>query len=314
MPEQMLTAIDEPGSHVLISGASGLIGRAVVEALTGVGYRVTRLVRGSPRDGEVRWDPQSDHLDLSRLIPINAVVHLAGENVGARWTDDRRRRIRESRVRGTRLLSSAIAALRPTPRVLVSASAVGIYGDRGAELLTEQSTLGDPSRDFLVSVCLEWEAAADAAREAGIRVVHPRFGVVLSRSGGALKRMLPVFRLGLGGRMGQGGQWMSWISLADASGVVARALNDASLEGPVNATAPTPVTNAEFTRALGAALHRPTPFPVPAAALRLTFGAMAEGTILSSSRVVPSRLMEIGHHFRHRDLASALPDVLGLPK
>ncbi len=296
--------------HVLVSGASGLIGRAVVESLAGAGHRITRLVRTSARAGEFRWHPLGGQLDLSSVAPVDAVVHLAGENVGARWSDERKRRIRDSRVRGTSLLSTAIAQLRPVPRVLVSASAIGIYGNRGDELLTESSPLGEPSDDFLASVCREWEAAADSARAAGIRVVHPRFGVVLSLSGGALERMLPVFRLGLGGRLGTGEQWMSWISLPDVAGIVARAVDDSSLAGAVNVTAPEPVTNREFTRALGAVLHRPTPFPVPAALLRAGLGAMSEGTVLASARVLPSRLLESGYRFRRADLASALRDVL----
>jgi uncharacterized protein len=296
--------------HVLVSGASGLIGRAVVESLAGAGHRITRLVRTSAGAGEFGWDPLGERLDLSSVAPVDAVVHLAGENVGARWTAERKRRIRDSRVRGTRLLSSAIAQLRPVPRVLVSASAIGIYGNRGDELLTESSPLGDPSHDFLASVCREWEAAAEPARAAGIRVVHPRFGVVLSRSGGALQRMLPVFRLGLGGRLGTGAQWMSWISLPDVTGIVAHGMEDSSLVGAVNAVAPEPVTNLELTRMLGAALRRPTPFPVPAALLRIGLGQMSEGTVLSSARVLPSRLIESGYRFQHADLPSALGDVL----
>jgi uncharacterized protein len=299
--------------HVLVSGASGLIGRAVVRSLAGAGHRVTRLVRTSAGAGAFGWDPLGQSLDLTSLAPVDAVVHLAGENVGARWTAERKRRIRDSRVRGTRLLSTALAQLRPLPRVLVSASAIGIYGNRGDELLTESSPLGDPSHDFLASVCREWEAAADPARAAGIRVVHPRFGVVLSRSGGALQRLLPVFRLGLGGRLGTGDQWMSWVSLPDVTGIVASTLEDSSLTGAVNATAPEPVTNREFTRVLGAALHRPTLFPVPAAVHRigLGLGEMAEGTVLASARVLPSRLIDSGYRFRHADLPSALRDVLG---
>src|SRR4051812_10831292 len=292
--------------HVLVSGASGLIGRAVVESLGGAGHRVTRLVRGPGGPGEVHWDPLGERLDLSGMAPVDAVVHLAGENVGARWTAERKRRIRDSRVRGTWVLSTAIAQMRPRPSVLVSASAIGIYGNRGDELLTESSALGDSSRDFLVSVCREWEAAAEPAREAGIRVVHPRFGVVLSPSGGALERLLPIFRLGIGGRLGTGRQWMSWTSIGDVSGIVTRALEDGSLSGALNATAPEPVTNAEFTRILGAALHRPTVFPLPAALLKAALGAMSEGTILASARVLPSRLINSGYRFQHRDLASAL--------
>ena len=299
--------------HILVSGAGGLIGTAVVRHLTSGGHRITRLVRRAAGDHEVFWDPVGNRLDLSDIGKVDAVVHLAGENIGTRWTAARRARIRDSRVHGTRLLSTAIARLQPRPEVLVSASAVGIYGNRGDETLTEESPQGDPSRDFLVSVCQEWEAAADPARAAGIRVVHPRFGVVLSRAGGALKRMLPFFRLGLGGRLGSGSQWMSWISRDDVVGVIGHALTGRTLAGPVNATAPGPVTNAEFTRRLGEALRRPTPFPVPAAALRLAFGTMAESTVLASIRVLPSRLQQTGYRFVDPELPGALPHLLAEP-
>jgi uncharacterized protein len=296
--------------HVLLSGAGGLIGAAVVRQLTSHGHRITRLVRRAAGDKEICWDPRGGSLGLSGIDRVDAVVHLAGENIGTRWTTTRRARIRESRVHGTRLLSTAIAQLQPKPEVLVSASAIGIYGNRGDETLTEASPEGDPSRDFLVSVCQEWEAAADPARAAGIRVVHPRFGVVLSRAGGALRRMLPVFRLGLGGRLGSGTQWMSWISRSDAVGIIEHALVDRGLAGPVNATAPEPVTNAEFARRLGEALGRPTPFPVPAAALRLAFGTMADSTVLASARALPSRLQRIGYRFIDPELPGALRHVL----
>jgi uncharacterized protein (TIGR01777 family) len=299
--------------HILVSGASGLIGTALVRQLTSGGHRITRLVRRAAGDREVFWDPGGNRLDLSGIGRIDAVVHLAGENIGTRWTTATRARIRDSRVQGTRLLSTAIAQLQPRPEVLVSASAVGIYGNRGDERLTEESAPGDPSRDFLVSVCQEWEAAADTARVAGIRVVHPRFGVVLSRAGGALKRMLPVFRLGLGGRLGSGSQWMSWISRGDVVGIIGHALIERALVGPVNATAPEPVTNAEFTRRLGEALGRPTPFRVPAAALRLAFGAMAGSTLLASTRVLPARLQRIGYGFGNPELRGALRHVLAEP-
>jgi uncharacterized protein (TIGR01777 family) len=206
-----------------------------------------------------------------------------------------------------------MARLQPRPEVLVSASAVGIYGNRGDEKLTEGSPLGNPSEDFLASVCQEWEAAADPARAAGIRVVHPRFGVVLSRAGGALKRMLPVFRLGLGGRLGSGSQWMSWISRGDAVGIIGYALIERTLAGPVNATAPGPVTNAEFTRRLGEALGQPTRLWVPAAALRLAFGTMAESTVLASARVLPSRLQLTGYRFADPGLPGALRHLLAEP-
>jgi uncharacterized protein (TIGR01777 family) len=267
-------------------------------------------VRRTPRGGEIGWDPDAGRLDPADLDGIGAVVHLAGENIGARWTAARKRRIRESRVRGTRLLSEALARARRPPTTLVSISAVGIYGDRGDELLTETSPVG-PTADFLVRVATEWEAATEPARDAGIRVVLPRLGTVLDRNGGALARMLPPFRLGVGGRLGDGRQWMSWIALDDAVAVITRALEDPALSGPVNATAPTPVRNAEFTAALGRALRRPAVMPVPAAALRLVFGEMADVVLLGSSRAVPARLAEAGFSFRYPTIDAALRRALG---
>jgi hypothetical protein len=293
-----------------VTGASGLIGGSLVEELTRMGHRVKPMVRRPARPGEISWDPAGGRLDPADLEGVDQVVHLAGENVGARWNRARKVRIRDSRVHGTRLLSETIARLKQPPAVLVSASAVGIYGNRGSEPLSEASLTGDPS-DFLVSVALEWEAAAEPARVAGVRVVHPRFSVILSPEGGALKKMLHPFRLGLGGRMGPGTQWMSWISIDDAVGVILHALSTDTLRGAVNATAPAPLTNRDFTRTLGRVLGRPTPFALPAAALRLALGEMADSTLLTSARVLPSRLLESGYRFRHPDLESALRHVLG---
>jgi uncharacterized protein len=296
---------------IAVSGASGMIGTALVKELTRQGHRVSRMVRRPAALGEISWDPATGRLDPGDLEGLDAVVHLAGENVGVRWTAARKARIRESRVKGTKLISEALAQLRRRPTVLISASAIGIYGNRGDELLTEASSPGDRSRDFLASVCWEWEAAAQPARAAGIRVVHPRFGLVLSPEGGALKKMLLPFRLGLGGRIGNGTQWISWISIDDAVGAILHAMSTDSLRGPVNAAAPEPLTNRDFTRALGRVLGRPTPFTVPAAALRLVLGEMADSTLLTSARVLPSRLMETGYRFRHPDLEQALRHVLG---
>ncbi|HEV7367428.1 MAG TPA: TIGR01777 family oxidoreductase [Gemmatimonadales bacterium] len=301
-----------PGFHIAMTGGSGLIGAALMHYLIpDPHHRITRLVRRKAGPGEITWDPVGGRLDPAALEGIDAVIHLAGENVGARWTQSRKRRIRESRVSGTTLLGETIARLRRPPRVLISASAVGIYGNRGDETLTEASSLGDPSSNFLVSVCQEWEAAADAARAAGVRVVHPRFGVVLSPSGGALRKMLLPFRLGLGAQLGRGTQWLSWISIDDAVGAIHHALKTDGLSGPVNATAPNPVTNRDFTRTLGRVLRRPAPFTVPAAALRLALGEMAEETLLASARVLPAGLLRSQYQFRHLDLESALRHVLG---
>jgi uncharacterized protein len=297
--------------HVAVSGASGLIGTALVSHLTARGHRVTRLVRRAPGPGEISWDPAGGRLDPADLEGVDAVIHLAGENVGARWTASRKSRIRGSRIVGTRLLSETLARLRRRPAVLVSASAIGIYGDRGDEILTEASNSGDPAGDFLVSVAEEWEAAADPARAAAIRVVHPRFGIVLSPAGGALKKLLLPFRLGVGGRIGSGLQWMSWVSLDDAVGAIDHVLSNATLQGPVNVTSPEPATNRDFTRTLGRVLSRPAVFPVPAPALRLALGEMADSTILTSVRVLPVRLAETSYRFRHTNLESALRHVLG---
>jgi uncharacterized protein (TIGR01777 family) len=287
-----------------------MIGRALVPSLKESGHRVTRLVRRPAAAGEISWNPATMQLDPADLEGIDAVVHLAAENVGARWTASRKRRIRDSRVQGTRLVSEAAARLHRPPGVLVSASAIGIYGDRGDEFLTERNRPGDP-HDFLVATALEWEAAAEPARSSGIRVVHSRFGVVLSPEGGALARLLLPFRLGVGGRLGNGYQWMSWVSIHDAVGAIKHILQERALNGPVNVTAPAPVTNREFTRILGKVLSRPAIFPVPSAALRAVFGEMARSTVLSSARVLPELLTVSGYRFQDPDLESALRHVLG---
>lgn len=286
-----------------VTGATGLIGSALVAALRGEGRRVCRVVRGEAGGDDIRWDPAAGRIDVAALRGVAAVVHLAAENVGERWNAEKKRRIRESRVQGTQLLARALAELETPPRVLVTASAVGIYGDRGDEALDERSATGE---GFLAEVGREWEAAAEPAERAGIRVVQLRFGVVLAREGGALGRLLPPFRLGAGGRLGGGDQWMSWVSREDAVRAIRFALDTEALAGPVNVTAPEPVTNAEFTRVLGRVLGRPTLFPVPAAALQLAFGEMAEATLLASQRALPRRLQEAGFEFRHPTLEAAL--------
>ena len=306
--------VSTPGSdrgrlHVALTGAGGLIGSALARRLTREGHRVSPLVRREPRAGEIGWDPEQGRLDPRDLDGVTAVVHLAGENIGARWTSGRKARIRSSRVRGTRLLSESLAQLRTPPAVLLSASAMGIYGNRGDEILTESSHPGDPE-DFLVSLAQEWETAAEAARVAGIRVVHPRFGLVLSPAGGALGKMLLPFRLGLGGRLGPGSQWMSWIAIDDAVSALLHLLGDQAASGPVIVSSPEPARNRDFTRALGRVLSRPTPFPIPSAALRLALGEMADFTLLASMRMVPQRLLASGFRFSYPGLEAALRHVL----
>lgn len=297
--------------HVVVTGASGLIGSSLVPWLTADGFRVTRLVRRPPRAAdEIRWDPLTSSLDPSALEGVHAAVHLSGENIGARWTPARKRRIRDSRVVTTRLLSQTLAGLRRPPRVLVSASAVGIYGNRGDDVLTESSALPSPPGDFLAELGQEWEAALEPAAALGIRAVPLRFGLVLAREGGVLGRMLWPFRLGLGGPFGGGRQWMSWISILDVVGAIRHALSKESLTGPVNATAPTPVTNREFASTLARVLHRPAILPVPAAAIRLALGEMGTVALLGSQRVVPSRLLQSGYQFRYPRLKEALEALL----
>ncbi len=284
-----------------VTGASGFVGRRLVPTLCAAGHEVVRIGRGC--DADARWDPATGHIDAAACVGIDAFVHLAGANVGARWTPAHRREIRDSRVLGTALIARTAAALSPRPRVLVCASAVGVYGDAGDALCDESAPTGG---DFLSETCRQWESAADPARRVGIRTVHLRFGIVLSRQGGALARMLPVFLLGGGGRLGSGRQWMSWISMADALGAVQFALEHATLSGAVNAAAPLPVTNAEFTATLARVIRRPALFPVPAFALNLVFGEMARGTLLASQRAVPSQLLAAGYSFRHATLEPAL--------
>jgi hypothetical protein len=268
------------------------------------------MVRRAADGEEITWDPATGKIDSDALEGVDGVIHLAGENIGARWTRSRKARIRDSRVQGTRLLSGTLARLRRPPKFLISASAVGIYGDRGEQVVTESTPPGDAGRDFLVSVCLDWEAAANTARAAGIRVVHPRFGIVLSPNGGALQKLLLPFRMGMGGRIGSGDHWMSWVALDDVADGLAHLLSADSMEGPVNVSAPEPVTNRELTQTLGRVLGRPAVLPVPATALRLLFGEMADRTLLSSARVLPARLVESGYTFVYPALEGALRSML----
>lgn len=296
--------------RILVTGSSGLIGSALVSSLTSGGHSVTRLVRTEPQPGrpEVRWDPAAGWIDTAGLEGHEGVVHLAGENITGRWTPAKKARLRDSRVKGTRLLAESLAKLTQPPRVLVCASAVGYYGDRGEEILREESAAG---RGFLAEVCRQWEAAAQPAAEKGIRVVLLRIGVVLSPKGGALATMLLPFRLGLGGKIGSGKQYISWISLDDLVGIIEYALTTESLRGVVNAVAPQAVTNLEFTKTLGRVLRRPTLFPMPAFAARLALGELADELLLASARVEPARIRAAGYQFRYPELEGALRHLLG---
>ncbi len=295
--------------RVLISGASGLVGSALVPSLEAAGHRVRRLVRQRCEEPDAAfWDPAAGTLDAGALDGVDAVVHLAGESIAAgRWSAEVKRRILESRVEGTGLIAEELAALEAPP-ALVAASAIGYYGDRGVEPMDEESPSGE---GFLAEVCRRWEAAAQPARDAGSRVVHLRIGMVLSRRGGALQRMLTPFKLGLGGTVGDGRQFMSWIHLDDLVAVIEHALADGELAGAVNAVAPQPVSNREFTRTLGRVLGRPTLVPVPAPLVRLAFGEMGSELLLASTRVVPARLEGAGFAFRFPELEAALAHELG---
>jgi uncharacterized protein len=296
--------------NVFITGATGLIGTALSERLHAENHTVTALVRAAARAGEVQWTPGKP-LDPSVIAAADAVVHLAGKNVATRWTESSKKELFQSRVAGTKTISDAVAeSFRRIgkPAVLVSASAIGYYGVRGDEELTETSAAGT---GFLKEICVAWENAAESARNAGVRVVHPRIGVVLSAEGGALAKMLPIFNIGGGGKLGDGRQWWSWIAIDDIVGGILFALQNAQVSGPVNFTAPNPVTNAEFTSVLGEVLHRPTLFPIPRFALHLAMGKeAAEETALASARVLPTRLLESGYNFAYADLRAALQNVL----
>lgn len=295
--------------NILLTGATGLIGTELGPFLSRQNHRVIRMVRSSKAgENEVLWDPHSGTLNPQHLEGIDAVVHLAGENISSgRWTERKKRRILESRVQGTRLLAQSIAHLFDPPKVFVSISAIGYYGDRKDETLTEES---DPGTGFLPHVCAHWESATQAAISRGIRVVIPRLGMVLSSKGGAMGFMLPVFRLGIGGKIGNGRQYQSWIALDDVLGVIDHALHTDSLQGPVNAVSPDPVTNRDFSLALGRALSRPARLALPAFAARIAFGRMADEVLLASARVAPVRLAQSGYKFRFSELNGALQHIL----
>jgi len=293
----------------LVTGSTGLVGRSLCAHLRQRGDEVLRLVRRAPAaEDEVKWDPTEGTCDAA-AFDVDAIVHLAGEGIASRrWSKGQMLKIRESRVAGTRLISEGAVRITRRPKVLVSASAVGFYGDRGDEVLDEDSARG---AGFLADVCDDWELATDQAVRAGLRVVNPRIGMVLAEGGGALSKMLLPFKLGLGGRIGSGRQWMSWIQLEDLVRVLCAAIDDESLRGAVNAVTPHPVTNSEFTRALGSALRRPTLFPLPAFFARLVMGKMADDLLLSSARVMPAKLTEAGFEFHRPEIQDGLAASLG---
>ena len=295
---------------ILVAGSSGFVGTALKVSLTGAGHEVMTLVRRETvESASIRWDPAAGAVPALDAFEFEAVVNLAGENVASgRWTAKRRDRLRQSRVLSTATLCNAFREMSHPPAVLINASAVGFYGDCGDQIVTEESPAGD---DFLAALSEEWEGAANAAAAHGMRVAILRFGMVLGPAGGALSRMLPAFRLGFGGRLGSGSQYVSWIELSDAVTAICHIIEDERLQGPVNLVAPNPVTNAEFTRCLGTTLRRPTILPAPAWALRLVLGAMANELLLSSTRAVPQRLSETEFAFAHAHLDSALRSVLG---
>jgi uncharacterized protein len=299
-------------SRILVSGVSGPIGAALVPSLEADGAGIARLTRAgsgpSPASATeiVRWDPAQPIVPKD-VSGFDAVVHLAGESIVGRWTPAKKEKIRESRVAGTRNLAQALAQAREKPQVFICSSAIGYYGDRGDELLREESL---PGKGFLAEVCREWEAATQGAAEAGIRTVQIRTGVVLSPKGGALGKMLLPFKLGLGGRLGDGRQWMSWIDVQDMVGAIQHILKSDRVRGPVNMVAPEPVTNTEFTRTLARVLSRPAMFPVPKVAVKLAFGEMGQDVLLGGQRVEPARLVSSGYQFRYRELRESLQHVL----
>lgn len=297
---------------ILITGSHGLVGSALAERLKAQGHQILTLVRhkANSSKGEAYWNAEGGSIDKTALdlLAPEAVIHLAGENIASgRWNKERKRRIRDSRVNGTRALSDALAHLQVRPKAFLCASATGYFGSRGSEKLTEASA---PGESFLAEVCQEWEAASAPASKVGIRTANLRFGVILSRDGGMLKKILLPFKLGVAGVIGSGQQYMSWITLEDVVGAIEFALQNSTLEGPVNTVAPEPVTNKQFTKALGRALWRPTLLPLPASTARMFLGEMADELLLASTRAIPAKLEKAGYRFKHPDLKSALKSLL----
>ena len=294
-------------SRILVSGVSGPIGAALLPSLETRGYEVIRLVRGSAAgDGQIVWDPAKP-IAPEAVSGFDAVIHLAGESIVGRWTAEKKLKIRDSRVVGTGNLAQALAEAKDKPQVFICSSAIGFYGDRGYEVLNEEST---PGKGFLPEVCREWEAATQPAAEAGIRTVQMRTGVVLSQTGGALRKMLTPFKIGMGGKIGNGRQWMSWIDVQDMVGAIHHILKTDLLHGPVNLVAPKPVTNAEFTQTLASVISRPAIFPLPAFVVKLAFGEMGETVLLGSQRVEPAQLVSSGYPFRFSELRASLQATL----
>jgi len=295
--------------NILITGASGLIGSALMQHPGFVEHRLLSLIRKSSVSvaTEPHWDPDRGQIDLSPAGKLDAVIHLAGENIAQRWSSAAKQRIMESRINGTRLLCESLLRQSPLPKVLLCASATGFYGDRGDEILDEQK---GPGNGFLAEVCERWEAATEPAARAGIRVVNLRFGVVLSRDGGALKKMLPIFRLGLGGRIASGKQYWSWIAIDDVASAIHFALVTEAIRGPINVVSPNPVRNAEFTKALAKALHRPAGFAVPAPIAKVALGQMGKEALLSSFRVAPVKLEQAGFRFQFPEISGAFEHSL----
>lgn len=300
-------ADDSPPLIIAITGASGLIGTALSRFLETEGHQVRPVVRREAKNDEIGWSPSSGTIDIERLATVDVVVHLASESlIGIRWTDEKKRRIRESRVNGTRLIAEAMSQIDDGPRVLLSASGANYYGDTGDKWVDESSP---PGKGFLAEVCQAWEDAAQPARDAGIRVVHLRQGPILSAKGGALKQMLPAFKMGMGGNVGSGKQYFPWISMEDELRAI-RHLIDSDLDGPVNIVSPNPVTNAEFTETLGQVLERPTFMKLPGFAVKAALGQMGEETLLGGPRVRPARLLESGFEFLYAELENALRAAL----